>query len=104
MSKNKTKNTLELYIVSGRVDTEILFPRIFKTYEEAEQEVKSFVYESARQDYQYNEDPEENPSWETLEEWAYDNDFEFEYSEDRGSFYGGGEYSEAVITKHTIEI
>jgi hypothetical protein len=104
MNKNGTKNTMEIWIVSGRIGTDVLFPRVFKTYEEAEQEVKDFIYESARRDYQYDEEPEENPSWEMLEEWADNNGFEFEYYEDRGVYYGGYEYCEAAITKHTIEI
>lgn len=94
---------MKIYIVSGRIDTDILFPRVFKTKEEAEQEVKDIIYEAARQFYEYDEaDAEENPSWETLEEWADNNGYEFEYYEDRGVFYEGSEYTEVEITEHEI--
>lgn len=96
---------LELYIVSGRVDTEILFPRVFKTYGEAEDEVKDIIYLSAKESYLESGDGEEgNPSWEMLEDWADNNLYEFEFSEDRGVFYDGNEYTEAEITKHVVTI
>ena len=94
---------MKIYIVSGRIDTDVLYPRVFKTKEEAEREVKDIIYEAARQFYEYDEaDAEENPSWETLEEWADNNGYEFEYYEDRGVFYEGSEYTEAVFTEHNI--
>ena len=93
---------MKIYIVSGRIDTDILFPRVFKTKEEAEQEVKDIIYEAARQFYEYEADAEENPSWEALEEWANDNGYEFSFLEDRGVFYEGSEYTEAMITEHEI--
>lgn len=94
---------MKIYIVSGRIDTDVLFPRVFKTREEAEQEVKDIIYEAARQFYEYDEaDAEENPNWEMLEEWADNNGYEFEYYEYRGVFYEGSEYTEAMITEHEI--
>lgn len=95
----------KLYIVSGRIDTDVLFPRPFPTREDAEKEAKEIIYESARQTYQYDvDDAEENPSWETLEKWADDNLFEFEYYEDEGKFYDGNEITEVKITEHNINL
>lgn len=96
--------TIELYIVSGRIDTDVLYPRVFKTLEEAEKEVKDIIYESARQAYEEDEYPDETPDWETLESWADDNGYEFEYYEHRGVYSDGNEYVEAEITMHEIEI
>ena len=99
------KNTLELYIVSGRIDTDVLYPRVFRDKESAEEEVKEIIYLAARESYLDSGDgEEENPSWETLEDWAMDSYYEFEFAEDRGVFYDGSEYTEAEITKHVVTI
>jgi hypothetical protein len=95
---------MKIYIVSGRIDTDVLYPRVFKTREEAEQEVKDIIFEAARQCYQYEDDAEDNPDWGTLENWACENGYEFyfEFLENRGVFYDGREYTEAEITEHEI--
>ena len=94
---------MKTYIVSGRIDTNVLFIRVFKTREEAEQEVKDIIYESARQCYQYEDDAEDNPDWGTIETWAEDNGYEFDFSEDRGVFYSGSKYTKADITEHIVQ-
>lgn len=98
---------MKIYIVSGRIDTDVLFPRVFKTREEAEQEVKEIVLLVARDSYHdsvsiYEDDEEKEPDWETLEDWASDNGYEFSFLEDRGCFYDGSEYTEIEITEHEI--
>ena len=93
---------MKIYIVSGCIDTDVLSPRVFKTREAAEQEVKGIIYESARRFYQYEDGAEDNPDWETIETWAEDNGYEFDFSEDCGVFYDGRECAEAVINEHNI--
>lgn len=100
---------MKIYIVSGRIDTDVLFPRVFKTKEEAEQEVKEIVLLAARDSYHdtvsvYEDGEEKEPDWGTLENWACENGYEFyfELLENRGVFYDGSEYTEAVFTEHEI--
>ncbi len=96
---------IKLYIVSGRVDTSVIIPRIFKTKWEAEIEMQDIIYEAAKQCYEWNEDdPVEDLDYDILCEWAEENGYEFGYEEDYGSFYDGNEYTEAMITEKEIDI
>lgn len=98
---------MKIYIVSGRIDTDVLYPRVFKTKEEAEQEAKGIILYAAQDSYHdivnvYEDDDGKDPDWDALGEWAEDNGYEFDFSEDRGVFYDGSEYTEVEITEHNI--
>lgn len=98
---------MKIYIVSGRIDADILFPRVFKTEEEAEQEAKKIILRAAQDSYHdtvsvYEDDEGKDPDWGALEDWAFEEGFEFDFLEDRGIFYDGSEYTEVDITEHEI--
>lgn len=98
---------MKIYIVSGRIDTDVLYPRVFKTKEEAEQEAKGIILCAAQDSYHdivsaYEDGEGKDPDWGALEDWAFEERFEFDFSEDRGVFYDGSEYTEVEITEHEI--
>ena len=98
---------MKIYIVSGRIDTNVLFPRVFKTKEEAEQEAKGIILHAAQDSYHdivsvYEDGEWKEPDWDALEDWAFEEGFEFNFSGDLGVFYDGSEYTEVYITEHNI--
>ena len=98
---------MKIYIVSGRIDTNVLFPRVFKTKEEAEQEAKGIILHVAQDSYHdivsvYEDGEGKGPDLDALEDWAFEKGFEFNFSGDRGVFYDGSEYTEVEITEHNI--
>lgn len=95
---------MKLYVVSGRIDTEIIDPSVFKTRKDAEIYVSDFIYETASMSYEDEEGSNEELDRDILDEWAEDNGYEFHNDEYSGVFYNGGEYTELVITECEIEI
>ncbi len=97
----------KLYIVSGRQETEILTPKIFKTKTEAEIFVSNILYKIASncyedEEYFLGEDKEYDRD--ILDKWANDKGYMYENDEYGGLFYNGNEYIELVITECEIEI
>ena len=94
----------KIYVVSGRFDTEIIDPSVFKTRKDAGIYVSDFIYKTASMSYEDEEGLNEELDRDILDEWAENNGYEFHNDEYGGVFYDGGEYTELVITEHKIEI
>lgn len=93
---------MTIYIVTARYGNEMESPVVFKTKNEAEQNAHDYVFNCARDFYNWYEDePVENITDDDLKNWASENNYELW---DNYWWNGYSDACESDVTEVTIDL